>query len=42
MTDKKTCTQSYANSLAEEKYNEILKDKPNSIMIVFSFYKMKV
>lgn len=39
MTDKKTCTQSYANSLAEEKYNEILKDKPNSIMIVFSFYK---
>lgn len=39
MTDKKTCTQSYANSLAEEKYTEILKDKPNSIMIVFSFYK---
>ena len=39
MTDKKTCTQRYTNNLAEEKYSKILKDKPNSILIVFSFYK---
>ncbi len=38
MTEKASCTQEYANQLAEQKFDEML-SPDNSIMIVFSFYE---
>ena len=38
MTEKATCSQKYANSLAEQKFEELLPAE-NSVMIVFSFYE---
>ena len=39
MTEEATCSQEYANTLAEQKYDELMSGKENSIMIVFSFYE---
>lgn len=39
MTEKASCSQKYANNLAEQKFDELLNGKENSIMIVFTFYE---
>lgn len=39
MTERSTCSQSYANTLAEQKFDELMPRKENSVMIIFTFYE---